>query len=108
MNNVTAKKRQDLLPSLGILVAAIMWGMFWIPVREVESAGIDAFWTSVLIFSVSAITFFPIVVFRWKIMVRGAGLILAFSGLMVVLGAGYQFPVPSDPDDWLALLSGLI
>ena len=166
MINVTANKRKDLLPSLGILIAAIMWGVFWIPVRGVESSGIDAAWTSVVIFSASTITFFPIVVIRWKIMVKGArsilmagflsglafalytialnltdvvrvillfymtplwstllgvfilkekltinrvaGLILAFSGLMVVLGAGYQFPVPSGLGDWLALLSGLI
>ncbi len=166
MINATATKRKDLLPSLGILIAAIMWGVFWIPVREVESSGIGAVWTSVLIFSASAIAFFPMVVIRWKIMVRGArsivmagflsglafalytialnltdvvrvillfymtplwstllgifilkekltinrvtGLILAFSGLMVVLGAGYQIPVPSGLGDWLALLSGLI
>lgn len=166
MINVTTTKRKDLLPSLGILIAAIMWGVFWIPVREVESVGIGAVWTSVVIFSASAIAFFPMVVIRWKIMVRGArsivmagflsglafalytialnltdvvrvillfymtplwstllgifilkekltinrvtGLILAFSGLMVVLGAGYQIPVPSGLGDWLALLSGLI
>jgi len=166
MINATTTKRKDLLPSLGILIAAIMWGVFWIPVREVESVGIGAVWTSVLIFSASAIAFFPMVVIRWKIMVRGArsivmagflsglafalytialnltdvvrvillfymtplwstllgifilkekltinrvtGLILAFSGLMVVLGAGYQIPVPSGLGDWLALLSGLI
>jgi len=161
-----ASKREDLLPSLGILVAAIMWGVFWIPVRGVESSGIGAAWTSVLIFAVSAVTFLPMVFFRWRIMLKGGGnillagllsglafalytialnltdvirvillfymtplwstllgilvlnekltanrvigLILAFSGLMVVLGAGYQFPVPSNLGDWLALFSGLL
>ena len=39
---------------------------------------------------------------------RVTGLVLAFSGLMVVLGAGYQIPIPSSLGDWLALFSGLI
>lgn len=39
---------------------------------------------------------------------RVIGLMLAFSGLMIVLGAGYQFPVPSNLGDWLALTSGLV
>lgn len=166
MISTTASKRQDLLPSLGILIAAIMWGVFWIPVRQVENAGIDAVWTSVLIFAVSAVTFFPMIVYRWKLMAsrggsillagflsglafalytialnltdvvrvillfymtplwstllgifvlkekltanRVIGLMLAFSGLMIVLGAGYQFPVPSNLGDWLALTSGLV
>ena len=166
MSNASADNRNDLLPSLGILVAAIMWGTFWIPVRGVEGSGIDAIWTSVLIFAVSTFALLPVVVLRWQVMMKGAGsimlagflsglafalytvainltdvvrvillfymtplwstllgvfilkekvtvnrvigLFLAFGGLMIILGAGYQFPVPSGLGDWLALLSGMI
>lgn len=164
--NTSSGHRRDLLPSLGILVAAILWGVFWIPVRGVESAGIDAVWSSVLIFAVSSLTLLPLVLYRARIMWRGfrgiavagflsgmafafytvalnltdvvrvillffmtplwstllgvivlgekltanrvIGLMLAFVGLMVVLGAGYRFPVPTALGDWLALLSGLL
>ena len=166
MNQAVTDHRRDLLPSLGILVAAVMWGVFWIPVRGVERAGIDAGWTSVLIFAVSALALSPLVAYRWRVMVSGAGhimvagflsglafalytvalnltdvvrvillfymtplwstllgvfvlkealtvnrvvgLLLAFSGLMIVLGVGYRFPVPSNLGDWLALLSGMV
>ena len=164
--NASGEHRRDLLPSLGILVAAILWGVFWIPVRGVQSAGIDAIWSSVLIFAVSSLTLLPLVLYRIRIIRRGfreiavagflsgmafafytvalnltdvvrvillffmtplwstllgvivlgekltanrvIGLVLAFAGLMVVLGAGYRFPVPTTLGDWLALLSGLL
>ena len=165
MTTAATSERHDLLPSLGILAAAIMWGVFWIPVRGVEGAGIDASWTGILIFGVSTATLLPLIAMRWRIMRHGAGemllgglltgcafafytvalnltdvvrvillfymtplwstllgvvvlgekltanrvigLLLAFCGLMIVLGAGYRFPVPAGIGDWLALASGL-
>ena len=166
MTASAGSRRTDLLPSLGILAAAVMWGIFWIPVREVQSAGIDAAWTSVLIFAISTLTLLPVVACRWRHLASHArrlwvagllsglaialytvslnltdvvraillfyltplwstllgvvvlretltvnrviGLALALGGLMVVLGAGYRFPVPSTVGDWLALASGLV
>ena len=39
---------------------------------------------------------------------RTVGLLLAFTGLLVVLGAGYRIPVPANTGDWFALISGLL
>ena len=158
--------RNDLLPSLGILFAAILWGLFWIPVRGIQEAGVDAVWSSVLIFAFSTILFLPAILFRWKQLFSGGrdlllastlaglafalytvslnltdviralllfymaplwstllgvlilnerlninrilGLILAFLGLMVILGVDYQIPIPSNVGDWFALLSGFL
>lgn len=37
--------RKDLLPSLGIAFSAALPGLFWIPVRAIEEAGVSVQWT---------------------------------------------------------------
>ena len=56
--------RSDLLPSVAIAVGAAFWGLYWIPIRGIEQAGVHAFWTGPVIFGASALLFVPIVLFR--------------------------------------------
>lgn len=157
--------RSDLLPSLGLAFGAALWGLYWIPVRGIEQAGVSSFWTGPVIFGASAILFIPLMLFRysqfaqhwqhtlipgvlagfafslyvaslnltdvvraillfymsplWSTMLgivvlkerltgnRVTALLLAFSGLYVVLVVESGLPVPRNTGDWFALLSGL-
>jgi drug/metabolite transporter (DMT)-like permease len=158
-------RRPDLLPSFGIAVGAVLWGLFWLPVRAIEQAGVSAMWSGPVIFASVTFLFLPVALWRWRnfakvgarlvgtcalaafafvlyatsfnltevvrtlllfyltplwstvlgIVVlrehlsvnRVLGLVLAFCGLMIVLGAGIQFPWPRNIGDWFALVSGL-
>ena len=52
--------RRDLLPSLGIACGAALWGLFWIPIRGIEAAGIPAFWTSTVVFAAGTLILLPV------------------------------------------------
>lgn len=157
--------RSDLLPSLGLAFGAALWGLYWIPVRGIEQAGVPAFWNGPVIFGASAILFIPLMLYRYRqfaehwrhslvpgllagcafslyvaslnltdvvraillfymsplwstllgILIlkerltgnRVFALLLAFSGLYVVLVVESGLPVPRNTGDWFALCSGL-
>ena len=56
--------RSDLLPSFGLAFGAALWGLYWIPVRGIENAGVQAFWAGPVIFAASSILFLPLVMLR--------------------------------------------
>jgi drug/metabolite transporter (DMT)-like permease len=56
--------RGDLMPSVAIAIGAAFWGLYWIPVRGIEQAGVHAFWTGPVIFGFSSLLLVPIVLFR--------------------------------------------
>lgn len=159
------RRRPDLLPSLAIAFSAALWGLFWLPVRAIEDAGVSAGWTGPVIFAAVTVVFLPAALWRWRrfagqgfnLLTAGAlagaafslyatsfhmtdvvralllfymtpvwstllgvvvlrerlslnrllALGLGFCGLMVVLGAGVEFPWPRRAGDWLALAAGL-
>jgi drug/metabolite transporter (DMT)-like permease len=157
--------RSDLVPSVALAVGAALWGLYWIPVRGIEQAGVPTFWNGPVIFGASALLFIPLILFRyrqfaehWKhtlvpgmlaglafslyvaslnltdvvraillfymsplwstllgILVlkerltgnRVLALLLAFSGLYIVLVVESGLPIPRNTGDWFALCSGL-
>ena len=59
-----SKPRSDLVPSLTLAFGAAFWGLYWIPIRGIEQAGVEAFWTGPTIFGASTLLFLPILVWR--------------------------------------------
>ncbi len=64
MNAQSKSPNGELLPSLAILAGAVLWGLFWIPVRGVEAAGVHAYWVGPVIFAASSLLFLPLVFIR--------------------------------------------
>jgi len=56
--------RSDLVPSIGIAIGAAFWGLYWIPIRGIEQAGVHAFWTGPVIFGASSLLFLPLILIR--------------------------------------------
>ena len=166
MRSVTTSNLKYTIPTLGLLLAAIAWGLFWVPVRNIQAAGIGPAWTSIIVFAGSCVILLPLVLLRWRNIIRYfvplllpgilsglafsfytisinltdvvrvillfymtplwstllgivvlkeqvklsriIALVLAFGGLLTILGIGYQLPVPRNTGDWLALISGII
>lgn len=58
--------RGDLLPSIALAFGASLWGLFWIPIRGIEQAGVHAFWTGPVIFGASSLLFLPFILLRHR------------------------------------------
>ncbi len=58
--------RNDIWPSIAIMVSSASWGLFWLPLRHIEESGIHALWTGPVIFAALAIVFLPFVFWRWR------------------------------------------
>ena len=58
-----------------------MWGLFWIPVRAIEKAGVSVQWTGPVIFACVTLIFLPVALMRWREM-RYAGRGLILTGLL--------------------------
>ncbi len=157
--------RSDLAPSIAIAFGAAFWGLYWIPIRGIEQAGVHAFWTGPVIFGSSILLFLPLMLTRmhnyvvhWRHILlpglltgfafalyiaslnltdvvraillfymsplsstllgilllkerltgnRVIALLLAFSGLYIVLVVEGGLPIPRNNGDWFALTSGL-
>lgn len=53
------ESQSALLPSLGVLFAGGLWGLFWYPLRVVDGQGVSVDWVNLLFFAVSALTILP-------------------------------------------------
>ncbi len=80
--------RKDLLPSLGIVFSSALWGLFWIPVRAVEEAGVTALWTGPVLFASVALIFLPVAIMRWR-NIWSSGPELLLTGTLT--GAAFAF-----------------
>ena len=58
-------RNKVLLASIAIAVSGAIWGVYWIPLRELDSNGITASWTSFLTFGATGIFFAVAFLVQW-------------------------------------------
>ena len=56
---------------LACLYAGAVWGLFWIPLRALEEAGINGLWITVVYFLIPTICLIPVVILRWQHVKKG-------------------------------------
>ncbi len=56
--------RSPHLPTLVVVVAAAFWGLFWLPLRAFERAGLAAGWATLALFVVPAVLMAPVMLLR--------------------------------------------
>ena len=56
---------------LACLYAGAVWGLFWIPLRALEEAGINGLWITVVYFLIPTICLIPVVILRWHHVKKG-------------------------------------
>lgn len=153
-----------LMPSLAIVIASFLWGLYWIPMRALQDVGFVGAWPSLVLNALVVLALLPGALWLWRrfaaapldLLLSGlaigtalslygislnltdvvraillfylspawstvigliwlgerlnwrrvAALVLGLGGLMVVLGSEGTLPVPHNPGDWLALISG--
>ena len=58
--------RIEIWAKIAIALSGVAWGLFWIPLRALNMAGIDKFWAFVVFNAVPALIILPLLVWRWK------------------------------------------
>ena len=56
---------ESLVPQLAIVLAALLWGLWWIPVRGLEAGGLSGDWVSVALYGVGALGLLPFLLASW-------------------------------------------
>ncbi len=74
-------RRPDLLPSLGVAFSSALWGLFWIPVRAINEAGVSVAWTSPTMFICVVGVFLPVALWRWRNFLKSDGSFWLACGL---------------------------
>jgi len=60
------KNQSQLGPSILLFVTTALWGIFWLPLRHIEKAGISGVWAVVAINVVPLVFLIPFVIYRRK------------------------------------------
>ena len=66
---------------LACLYAGAVWGLFWIPLRALENAGLHGLWVAVVYFLVPTLCLVPIGIWRWKHF-RAGGIQLQITAML--------------------------
>ena len=72
--------RTETIAKLACAYSGVAWGVFWIPLRAMDQAGIVGAWATVVFYVVPLILLLPVIVWRWRLLVAG-GLSLHLTGL---------------------------
>lgn len=64
-NSKTPGKRANLYASALVFISASVWGLFWLPLREIDEHGLTGPWVIVAINLVPCLIFTPIAIRRW-------------------------------------------
>jgi len=56
---MSAQPANSLFPALACALAAILWGLFWYPLRLLEEMGVPGLWASLIIYAVAMLFLFP-------------------------------------------------
>lgn len=71
----------EVKAKLACLYAGAVWGLFWIPLRALEEAGIHGLWITVVYFLIPTICLTPVTLKRWKHVKKG-GLSLQLTAML--------------------------
>lgn len=71
------------LPALAVAVSAILWGVWWVPLRWLDTQGLRGDWASLAIFGAASLVLLP---FIWRRRASFAGQVGALLAIAVPLG----------------------
>lgn len=65
--------KTETLAKLAVAYSGLAWGLFWMPLRALETSGLDGFWGLTVFYAPAALAALPILLLRWRSAVlRGA------------------------------------
>jgi drug/metabolite transporter (DMT)-like permease len=70
---------------LACAYAGLVWGLFWLPLRALEKAGVEGLWAILAFYLLPLIVVVPVLAWRLP-QLRAGGAELQFKGIMVAIG----------------------
>jgi drug/metabolite transporter (DMT)-like permease len=67
--------------SIAVAISGFFWGLFWIPLRALEQAGLHGLWGLALFYGLPALMVLPLLVMRWQ-QFRASSVRLSIIGLI--------------------------
>jgi drug/metabolite transporter (DMT)-like permease len=67
--------------SIAVAVSGLLWGLFWIPLRALDQAGLHGLWGLALFYGLPALMVLPVIALRWR-QFRQSGVRLSLIGLI--------------------------
>lgn len=80
--------RSDIAANASVALAGVFWGIFWLPMRAFDQAGLAGGWASLWLYLISAALLLPIAFVRRR-RLGDAGVVLLVTGFFT--GAGFTF-----------------
>jgi len=77
--------KSSLFPSVLLFSFACLWGLYWLPARHVEEAGLTGMWALVGINVIPLIVLSPLILWRWRVWRENFWLV-CWIGLLTGLG----------------------
>jgi drug/metabolite transporter (DMT)-like permease len=74
------ERRPDLGPSIGVGVAALLWGLFWLPLRALGEAGLAGPWPGIVVYLMAMLLVLPVALVQRR-RIAAAATQLALTGL---------------------------
>ncbi len=71
-------------PSLAILASTLFWGTLWIPLRQLDAAGLGGPWATAAGFTIPLLVLLPLALTRWRPILAG-GWPLAQAGFLMAM-----------------------
>ncbi len=88
MKDDIRQDRSELLPSVGIIVGGVLWGLIWLPLRALGDYGFSGAWSGAVMYMGTGLVLIPLVVIR-KDRLAGIWKPLAVCGFFT--GAAFSF-----------------
>ncbi len=82
-------RHDALVPSLAILCSTLLWGTLWIPLRQLDNAGLSEAWATTAGFMLPLVFLLPLGLVRWHRIVTGGRPLIAAGFVMAVCIALY-------------------
>lgn len=71
--------RASLRPMLAVAAAGVLWGLWWLPLRWFEAAGLTGDWASVVLYLVALVLLAPFMLVRRDRLLQGGWYLLAIG-----------------------------
>lgn len=77
-------QRSTLLPSLAVASSGLIWGIWWLPLRRLEDAGLVGNWANLAVYALAALLTAPFALMVWR---RAAAQLRALLIIGVISGS---------------------
>jgi len=73
---ILSKNNSDITVSVVVFISAAIWGLYWLPLRKIEQAGVGSSWSVLAVYVVPFLFLLPWAIIRRHALWRNAGPVL--------------------------------